>query len=70
MVPGSPVGSAVGPAAARGSQLPFLLRQRAPVREDSGPVCSLGSQGGESPVLYRVGKVGCYHRLRSSETSG
>ena len=44
------VGSAVGPAADQGSQLPCFLGWRAPVREASGPVCSL--EGGGTSSLW------------------
>ena len=53
---GSPAGSAVGPATTRGGELPCLLGWRAPVREGSSPVCSLGGGGGRAPALYRVGR--------------
>ena len=43
-------GSAVGPAADQGSRLPCFLGLRVPVREDFGPVFSLGAGGGSSSL--------------------
>ena len=54
---GSPAGSPVGPATSRGGELPCFLGRRAPVREGSSPICSLGG-GGEGFSSSLWGGVG------------